>query len=285
MDCISARLEEMVENAATAEDIRRGLEELGRGIPWAHHLDLHGIETISREQDEKFYNKAIGLKKISDLGLRLARIYADAHDLSKMRVLDVASGEGGMSIAFAKAGAAEVLGVEGRPLYVERARFAARVLGADNVRFIQGDVRKLDPATLGQFDLVFASGILHHLGQEDFWQFLDSLAKVTKDILFLYTHVSTPDAVKNFRLKGPVTVDHGATGYLFREHADDATTEERVNQVRASLDNTFSFWATEESLLKALSRVGFGVITKVFYPHPFSNYVDQNLRAVLIAKK
>lgn len=285
MESISVRLEEMVENAATAEEIRRELEVLSHGIPWAHHLDLNGVETISKEQDEKFYNKAIGLKKFSDLGLKLFRVYSELRDLSKARVLDVASGEGGMSIAFAKAGAAEVLGVEGRPLYVERATFAARVLGVNNVRFMQGDVRKLDPGTLGQFDLVFVSGILHHLGQEDFWSFLNSISKVTKDMLFLYTHVSTADAVKNFRLQGPVTIDHGATGYLYREHADDATAEERVNQVRASLDNTFSFWATEESLLKALSRVGFGLVTKVFYPHPFSNYVDQNLRAVLVAKK
>jgi acyl carrier protein len=55
--------------------------------------------------------------------------------------------------------------------------------------------------------------------------------------------------------------------------------------VRASLDNTFSFWTTEDSLLRALTHVDFLLVTKVSRPHPFSSYIDRNLRAILVAEK
>lgn len=275
----------MMMGKLSAAEIRAGYDVLQPEIPWTHHFLLGDLETISEAQDEKYYRKATGLKKIGELGLRYVEYFTRKASVSGSRILDVASGEGGHSIAFAQAGAKEVLGIEGRQLYVSRAQFAARALGLDNVRFELGDVRKIDPAKVGTFDFVFCSGILHHLGQPDFLDFLKTMGQLTSDTMMLYTHVSTPASIKMFNLKGPKVLAEGIEGYLFREHEDKADDRERERQVRASLDNTFSFWATEESLIRALTQSGFGIVAKIFEPHAFSGYDNRNIRVLMIARK
>lgn len=264
-------------------ELRGGLQRLEPSVPWAHHFALgHGVETISPE-NLQFYNKSQGLKKLAKLLLNMVPYHTKRGSLKGARVLDLASAEGGHSIALAAQGA-DVLGIEGRPLYVERARFAAAALGIDNVRFEQGDVRTVDSARLGKFDIVLFSGILHHLGQDDFEGMLQTLFQLTGDTLFLYTHVSTPEAVERFRLQGPVRTRNGYEGFLFREHADDASAEERQRQVRASLDNTFSFWATPESFSKALATVGFVSVSKSLTPN-MHNWVDAQCRWLAVARR
>lgn len=265
--------------------VRQGIASLQEGIPWTHHFDIAGVETTSLARDEKFYKKSMGAKLLGELALQYCRIFSEAKSIEGLRVLDIASAEGGHSIEFAQAGAREVVGVEGRQLYVDRANFVASTLGVPNVRFRLGDVRKMDQAELGQFDVTICFGILHHLGEEDFVPFLARLSELTSDVLMLYTHVSTAEAVADFRLEGPRTVGEGLTGYLLREHADGADQAEREAQVRASLDNTFSFWATEESLVRALKQSGFAFVAKVYEPHIFGGHVNRNLRVILIAKK
>ncbi len=267
------------------EEIRDAYDNLRPDIPWTHHFDLGALETITAAKDEKFHRKAVGLKKIGELGIEYVRYFTRRASLDGARILDVACGEGGHSVAFAQAGASEVVGIEGRPLYIERARFAARALGVDNVRFVQGDVRQISPDQVGKFDFVFCSGILHHLGAGDFLGFLKTMGSVTEDTMMLYTHVATPASIKMFGLKGPEQLAPGIEGYLFREHADEADAAERERQVRASLDNTYSFWATEESLIIGLKHAGFGIIAKIFEPHAFSGYDNRNIRVLLIARK
>ncbi len=263
--------------------IRDRLSRLEPAIPWAHHFDLLGVETITREQNEQFYKKAQAVKSLGRLALSYFRTFADGLPLSSARVLDVASAEGGLSVEFAQAGASEVVGIEGRQLYVDRANFVIETLGLRNARFLRGDVRKI--SALEPFDFTIFSGILHHLGKDDFFPFLVSLATLTRGTMFLYTHVSTPDGVAQFRLVGPVEAEGGFAGSLFREHADAATAEQRERQVRASLDNTFSFWATEEALIAALKKAGFNTVAKMFEPHAFAGYANRNLRVIFIARK
>jgi hypothetical protein len=263
-------------------ELRAELRRLDPTVPWAHHFALgHGIETITPE-NRQFYDKARGLKKLGKLVLDLVPYHTKRGALAGARVLDLASAEGGHSIALAAQGA-EVLGIEGRQLYVERARFAASALGIDNVRFEQGDVRTIDAGRLGKFDIVLFFGILHHLGQDDFAHMLETLCRLTGDALFLYTHVSTPEAIQRFRLEGPVRTRQDHEGFLFREHADGASAEERQRQVRASLDNTFSFWATPESLSKALAAVGFVSVCNLLTPH-IHGWVDAQCRWIAVAR-
>lgn len=272
-------------SALSANEVREHLAKLDPSVPWTHHFEISGVETITPDIDEKFYKKSIAAKGLGSLALHYYRIFSEGRPLSEARVLDVASAEGGLSVAFAQAGAREVLGVEGRRLYVDRANFAARAMGLLNFSTVLGDVRAISAGTHGQFEFTINSGILHHLGQPDFLPFLQAMADVTRDAMFLYTHVSTPAAVSDFRLTGPVQAGGEYEGYLLQEHPEDASPEQREAQVRASLDNTYSFWATEESLIAALRKVGFKTIVKIFEPHVFGGYTNRNLRVILLCKK
>lgn len=269
----------------TSAQFAEGLSTLKPEQPWTHHFEIDGVHTISPETDEKFYGKATGLKKIGNLAVTLAKNFSRNHTIAGKRVLDVACGEGGHSLALAAEGA-NVVGVEGRELYVDRAKFVGEAFGLqDKLDFQLGDVRKITRDERGAFDITLCFGILHHLGQDDFLPFLQSLADVTTDVALFYTHVSNPEIISQFDLKGPVKSNGEYEGYLFREHADGATEKEKLDQVRASLDNTFSFWATDESLMRALKHVGFEAVLKVYEPHVFSGYQNRNFRQVMIAKK
>lgn len=263
--------------------IERRLQELSPETPWAHLIELApGLPTVTPD-NEKFYKKATGLKAVGELLIEIAEMQVRGHSLQGKRVLDLACGEGGHCVQFAKRGAT-VLGIEGRSLYVDRARLAADATGtADRIQIEKGDVRKLDIGS-DPFDVVMFSGILHHLGQDDFDGMVAELGRVTGDLLLVYTHVSTDLSVKNHRLQGPVTTEAGRTGHLFREHGDDADAETREKKVRASLDNTFSFWAQEESLVGALRAAGFRLVLKAVSPHVFG-WEGASYRPILIARK
>lgn len=264
-------------------EVEARLKALSPEIPWAHLIELApGLFSVT-EQEAKFYKKATGLSLVGELLMEVAEMQVRNHTLAGKRVLDLACGEGGHAIQFARKGA-QVLGVEGRKLYVERARFAAQATGqSERIEIVPGDVRKL-PADIGTFDIVVFSGILHHLGQQDFDGMVKELGRVTGDILMLYTHVSTDLSVKAHRLQGPVQTAAGRTGYLFREHEDNAGAEQREQKVRASLDNTFSFWAQEESLIEAIRAAGFRLVLKVMAPHVFG-WEGASYRPILVARK
>lgn len=265
------------------EQIKKELNKLSPEIPWAHLIEFYpGLYSVS-ENNEKFYKKAKGLNLVGELLLKISEIQVKNHTLSGKRVIDLACGEGGHSIQFAKKGAS-VLGIEGRDLYVKRAKFAARAVGEDsNIEIIKGDVRKIKK-TIGTFDIVIFSGILHHLGVDDFDGIIKELSRLTEDLLLIYTHISTDLSVKNHRLQGPVSTEGSYQGHLFREHKDNATGKEKEDQVRASLDNTFSFWAKEDQLVSALEDAGFPFISKVLTPHPFG-WENASYRPIIIAKK
>lgn len=266
----------------TPAEIKDRLNTLSPETPWAHLFEFApGVFSVT-EQNEQFFKKATGLKRVGEVLLQIAEMQVRGHSLAGKRVLDLACGEGGHSIQFAQKGAT-VLGVEGRKLYIDRARFAAQAMGQSQVEFVQGDVRKLDPQ-LGKFDVVVFSGILHHLGIDDFDGMITELGRLTEDMLLIYTHVGSDLAVKNHRLQGPQKTARGREGFLFREHKDNATAEQREQQVRASLDNTFSFWAREEALIDALRSAGFPLILKVLTPHPFG-WENASYRPILVAKK
>ena len=148
----------------TPADIKQQLNSLSPDTPWAHLFEFApGIFSVTKD-NEQFFKKASGLKKIGEVLLQIAETQVRGHSLAGKRVLDLACGEGGHSVQFAQKGS-KVLGVEGRELYIDRARFAAQAMGQPNAEFIQGDVRKLDPQ-LGTFDVVAFSGILHNSGRK-----------------------------------------------------------------------------------------------------------------------
>ena len=263
-------------------DIRRRLDALSHNTPWAHNFDLgYGIHTVD-PNNEQFVKKAMGLGKLANILRQVIPLHSRRQTLEGMSVIDLACGEGAHSVALAQQGA-RVLGVDGRQLYVDRASFVTDVLGVEGVRFQLGDVRTLTPDTVGKHELVLCSGILHHLGQSDFDRMIRTMAELCTDTLFIYTHISTPLSIEQHRLTGPVKSQSGLEGYLFREHKEGATAEEKYKQVRASLDNVHSFWATEESLYTALGNAGFSTISRLVHPSIFQS-LQGSYRPIIIAR-
>ncbi len=267
----------------TKEQAIEGLKNLNPEAPWCHYYDLgNNVHTISPDQ-ERYMGKAHGLRIIGEQICAMVPYITSKATTEGLSVLDLACAEGIHSIIFAEKGA-NVKGLEGRDLYVNRASFAAKAFGLDNVSFESGDVRRITPEKTGTYDLVLFNGILHHLGKEDFFPMLKALYSVTNDTVFIYTHVATSGSIDTWDLRGPVTTSEGFSGYAYKEHPENATAEEKQKRLRSSLDNTWSFWANEDELLNALKQVGFKFISKVMHPHAFANVTNEH-RLYLVCRK
>lgn len=190
---------------------------------------------------------------------RIVQVVADTagRPLHELRVLDLACLEGMYAIEFARHGASAI-GIEGRTTNLEKARFVKQVLGLDALELVQDDVRNLDVATHGSFDVVLCLGILYHLDTPDVFSFLERIGDVCTGVAVFDTHVS---------LSGERSVEFGGRVYRGEdvpEHSAESTAAERAGSLWASLDNVTSFWLTRASLCNALTASGF---TSVFGCH------------------
>lgn len=176
------------------------------------------------------------------------------------RILELGCFEGGHSVRLASPPFVErLVGLEGRPENIARARLAIEVLGRGNVEFRHVDLEGVSLAQFGHFDAVFCAGLLYHLERP--WRLLEEIASVT-DRLFLDTHCSA---------SGNTTVD-GYAGSHYQEGG--------YSDPLSGLSDT-SFWLTLTSLIDALSTVGFVVRNQVVIP----NWDDHGLRIHLAASR
>ncbi|PSC05073.1 TIGR04290 family methyltransferase [Alsobacter soli] len=130
------------------EEIRSRAAALG---PWFHNLDLHGVKTAP----EHFLGDYPNIKWKSFEA-------AIPKDLTGKTVLDIGCNAGFYSMEMKRRGAAHVLGVDFDEDYLRQARFAAEVLGFEDIEFRQLSV--YDVAALGEkFDVVIFMGVLYHL--------------------------------------------------------------------------------------------------------------------------
>ena len=131
----------------TEDQIRQRVAELGQ---WFHNLDLGGVKTAP-------------IHFLGDYPSVKWERFATAipNDLTGKSVLDVGCNAGFYSIQMKRRGAERVVGIDTDDHYLDQARFAARVNGAD-IEF-----RKLSVYRVGelkeQFDLVLFMGVLYHL--------------------------------------------------------------------------------------------------------------------------
>lgn len=104
---------------------------------------------------------------VARLNLRHAQIVAPlAGEIAGARVLDLAAHDGRWSLAFAGAGAAEVLGIEGRPELIARFdQFPKPALKA-RVRLVAADIfdaLEAEVAAGAQVEVVAVLGIFYHI--------------------------------------------------------------------------------------------------------------------------
>jgi hypothetical protein len=99
------------------------------------------------------------------LNLRYEAIFAENQDVfGGARVLDLASHDGRWSLAALKTGAAQVVGVEGRPELVENAKanFEHYGIERERYRFVAGDIFEEIARRSRRFDVVLCLGFLYH---------------------------------------------------------------------------------------------------------------------------
>jgi len=170
--------------ALTPDQIHRRVLELG---DWFHNLDLRGVMTAP--------NHFLG-----DYPTQKWRRFAHSipADLRGRSVLDIGCNAGFYSIEMKRRGAARVVGIDWDEQYLEQARFAAAVCGADI------ELRRLSVYEVGElgerFDLVLFLGVLYHLRHP--LLALDLLHRhVVDDTLLFQSMLRGADAAPNSDIK------------------------------------------------------------------------------------
>lgn len=128
-------------------EIEQRVRELGK---WFHNIDLNGVQTAP----DHFLGDYPGVKWRSFA-------HAIPKDLRGKTVLDIGCNAGFHAIEMKRRGADRVVGIDAAETYLEQARFAARVLGAD-IEFRCMSVYDIG-ALREQFDIVLFLGVLYHL--------------------------------------------------------------------------------------------------------------------------
>ena len=191
-------------------------------------------------------------------GVKVRRVMQITSDLTKvpfeeLRIVDLACGEGVYSIEAAVRGA-DVLAVDARSERMDEGARTAVRLGLSNLKFEQNDIRNIDVRSHGQFDIVFFLGILYHLDAEDIFPVLRNIYDMCEQFVVIDTHIALQN-MDEVEYNG-----HVYHGKKWREHSDIDPEEIRKSRLLSSVDNTWSFWFTLESLIRLLNDTGFSSV-------------------------
>jgi 2-polyprenyl-3-methyl-5-hydroxy-6-metoxy-1,4-benzoquinol methylase len=265
-------------------EIKQKLEELNRNYPekWYHNYHFgHGIYSIpDQSKNDNFLIR-------SDIVMELVYFFLRASSpeeirMRSLRLLDLACAEGLQSIEAALHGF-EVVGLEGRKPFIERAEFAKNVFNLQNVQFREQDVRNISAGMFGVFDVTLALGILYHLDKDSLAPFCNRISEMTKTVLILDTHISNDVSVKRYKLGEEGVIGGRYRGRHFREHPKGLLQSEKLLRVRASLDNDESFWLEYDSLCDLLRDHGFSYVFDVKRPEYNTNKELLRTRVLVVA--
>jgi len=213
---------------------------------------------------------AVKVRRVMQLTRDLA-----GRPFDQLRILDLGCGDGVYAIEAALRGA-EVVALDARSEHMQRGVACAERNGIAKVKFRQEDVRAVSRETHGGFDVVYCLGIVYHLDLDDVFSFVESIHGICERLLIVDTFVSLehpwPSPREPARVWGrgaDLEVSHRERlyrGERLREHEDDEDAEVRRSRVLRSIDNTFSFRFTRESLVRLLGDVGFSSVLEAHVP-------------------
>ena len=158
-------------------------EQITALAPWFYSFDLgNGLKTQSQIPAE--------VTGIFETRLEMVNALVEEHfgpQLPEISCLDVGCHEGFYSIAMAKKGIRQVVGMDVRESNLRKARFVATTLGLPQVRFQQGNCERLRAEEVGRHELTLFLGVLYHL--ENPMLCLRNLSSVTKELCIVETQV------------------------------------------------------------------------------------------------
>jgi hypothetical protein len=219
----------------------------------------------------------VGPDKVPEKVRRTVQVVADlvGKPLDQIRVLDLACLEGLYATEFARHGA-QAVGIEGREANIAKARFTKEALGLENLTFFQDDIRNLNPEKYGYFDVVLCLGVFYHLDAPAIFRLAEQMAAVCRRLLYMDTYIGVYDR-NRYDDRG-----HTYWGISVGEHVPGRSTDQKLADLWASLDNERSVWLTRPSLLNLLAHAGF---TSVYECHNPSELEKSSDRISLAAIK
>ena len=242
-----------------------------------HSLDKDILDVFARKGKEDQTGAPQG-KNAN--GLKVRRIMQIVRDLAnkpmeELSILDLACGEGVFAIETALLGC-KVCALDARNQRMEQGANISGRLGLNSLSFVQKDIREVTIESQGEYDVIYLLGILYHLDVPDSFNVIKNLYTMCRHLLIIDTHIS-------LNPQEEIRYETGTyKGSKVREHKDDDSYAARKSKLLASIDNTFSFLFTKESLVRLLRDVGF---TTVFECHaPLEPFKPRN-RITIIACK
>ena len=159
-------------------------------------------------------------------------------------IIDIACGHGKYSIVSQKAGFS-TLGVDARTERIPLTEF-------ENLGIVFKQSSLEDIYEINQ-DICLLFGIFYHL---DFGQQLDLLSKINSKVTLIHTLIYNENSKEAFNLQNE-TVLGNLNFAVYKEG------NKRDTRAKASMNNYFSIWHTEESLKNMFLNAGFKTFEKL----------------------
>jgi ubiquinone/menaquinone biosynthesis C-methylase UbiE len=192
---------------------------------------------------------------------------------SEMTCLDLACHEGYFAFKLALHGCRSVVGVDVRREHLDNAALIQRVYELENLKFVQGDIEKLDPA-LGVFDIVLVFGILYHV--RDLIATLRNARAMTNGVCLIETQVAP-------ELEG--SLEWGSREWTREIRGCLALvdeSEDRGKGTRESGMTSVSFVPSLKALLFLLGHAGFERV-EILQPGPGAHEQHRRGKRVMVA--
>jgi tRNA (mo5U34)-methyltransferase len=189
--------------------------------------------------------------------------------------LDLACNEGWFSHQLLDWGAERVVGIDVRDRNIRRATLLRDHFGIrpEQLELRQGDVFELDPAGLGQFDVVLVLGLIYHV--ENPMGVLRRAAECTRDLCVIESQLT--------RQTRPVEHGWGRSDELLEADGSFAVVVETHDTALASTIGVISLVPNRTALAQMAHAAGFA---KIEFAAPSAHHNPQYARgdrAVLLA--